>query len=209
MEKYKKSLEIELTSKCILACPGCARTIDKAYTKEWHAGDMPLDYVKKLCDSTDYIQYNFIGCYGDAIYHPKFIEICEYFLEKNKKILVHTNGSNKPAKWWERLAQLNWNKNDHTFTFSLDGLEDTNHIYRINAKWNTILQGIQILTKAKNQPALIWKFIKFPYNAHQINQAKLMSKDLGFDTFEIVDSYRSKENYKTKEEDLNLYVSKE
>lgn len=202
MERYDHSLEVELTSKCTLMCPACSRTSTSENKSHWDAGHMPLDFVKRLCDTSDYNRYLFVGCYGDVIYHPDFIEICDYYINAGKKLMIHTNGSLRTQKWWDKLASLNWNEK-HIFCFSIDGLEDTNHIYRINAKWDSIMRGVNTMSNAENRPVMEWKFIKFPYNQHQVEEARELSKKLGFDNFDLVESMRSPTLYKNTEDPSN------
>jgi hypothetical protein len=47
----------------------------------------------------------------------------------------------------------------------------------------------------ERRPNLIWKFIEFPYNQHQIEQARNLATQLGFDNFETVKSVRTAEQY--------------
>jgi len=205
MNRYEHSLEVELTSKCTLLCPACSRHHENDRKAHWDAGHMPLDFVKRLCDTSDYNRYLFVGCYGDVIYHPDFIEICDYYIKSNKKLMIHTNGSLRTQKWWDTLAKLDWDWNKHIFCFSIDGLSDTNHYYRINAKWDTIMRGVTAMASAENRPRLEWKFIKFPYNQHQVEEARALSQELGFDAFDLVESLRAKDLYKNTE-DPSRYV---
>lgn len=205
MNRYEYSLEVELTSKCTLQCPACSRSSTRENASYWDAGHMPLDFVKSLCDNSDYNRYLFVGCYGDVVYHPDFIEICDYFIKADKKLLIHTNGSLRPQKFWDKLSQLDWNPNKHIFCFSIDGLADTNHYYRINAKWDTIMRGVEAMSKSTKRPYMEWKYIKFPYNQHQVEEARQLSVDLGFDNFDIVESMRNAALYKNTE-DPSRYV---
>jgi len=200
------TLELEITSKCVLQCPACARTneIDITEKSEWDIGHLDKDLLFEICDNTNFKRYLLVGCYGDPIYHPDFLEICEYFLSKGKKITVHTNGSAKPEKFWEQASQLNWA--GCIFTFSVDGLEDTNHLYRINAKWNQVITGMKYMTSIPNErrPNLQWKFLVFPYNKHQIEQARQLSEELGFNSFSPEESFRNPAVYNT--DNVSLYV---
>ena len=189
------SLELELTSKCTLACPSCARELHKDVQDQWDGGHLPLDLVKSIADTTNFKRYNLVGCYGDVIYHPDFIEICEYYLSRNKNLIIHTNGAFRTSAWWDRLSSLEWKNTE--FFFSVDGLEDTNHIYRKNSKWSSVLLGMEKMTAIpkERRPNLIWKFIEFPYNQHQIEQARNLATQLDFDNFETVKSARTAEEY--------------
>jgi MoaA/NifB/PqqE/SkfB family radical SAM enzyme len=197
MEIYDHSLEIELTSKCTLQCPACSRMTST--DRVWDAGDMDINVIKRICDGTNYHRYLFVGCYGDVIYHPNFVEICKYYQDAGKKLLVHTNGSLKPQKFWDQMAELDWSKT--WFTFSIDGLEDTNHNYRVNAKWDSIMRGVDAMRNIPKErfPAkLIWKYLVFPYNEHQVEAAEAMAMKLGFTDFEALKSLRDATTYYEK-----------
>ena len=54
--------------------------------------------------------------------------------------------------------------------FGIDGLEDTNHIYRKNVKWKKLEENIKIYIKYGGTAS--WQFIVFEHNKHQENIAK-------------------------------------
>jgi MoaA/NifB/PqqE/SkfB family radical SAM enzyme len=206
IDQTKDKLEIELTSKCVIQCPACSRMFDIENKSIWDAGHLDKELLFNIADTTNFWKYTFCGCYGDAIYHPDFLEICNYFIKKRKYIQVHTNGSAKPEKFWQAAAEQDWKGSD--FTFSIDGLEDTNHIYRINSKWKQIMTGVKYMTSIpkERRPRLEWKMIIFKYNEHQVNTARQMARDLGFDMFTPVESTRSIEEYGLKPGEGNPYV---
>jgi sulfatase maturation enzyme AslB (radical SAM superfamily) len=96
-----------------------------------------------------------------------------------------TNGSMRNTKFWADLARYQ----NLSVTFSIDGLEDTNHIYRINSNWHTIMSNAQAYIQAGGQAA--WKFIVFQHNEHQIDTARAVSQQMGFKDFSIQHSGRS------------------
>jgi len=196
IDQTKDKLEIELTSKCVIQCPACSRTVDESGKSIWDAGHLDKELLFSIADNTNFMNYSICGCYGDAIYHPDFLEICAYFIKKGKYIQVHTNGSAKPEKFWQEAAKQNWKGCD--FTFSIDGLEDTNHIYRINSKWKQVMTGVKYMTSIpeERRPKLEWKMLIFKYNEHQVDTARQMARDLGFDEFNPVKSTRDADNYK-------------
>ena len=183
-DKPLQMLELELTSKCILKCPECDRTREKGTYK---ITDLPLDLIKKRLQSDILkdVSIALSGNYGDPIYHRHFLEVLKYLKSQNcKKIEVETNGSGKNTNFWIKTTSI-LDSND-TITFSVDGLKDTNHIYRINSKWDSIQQAMEIVSKSKVQAE--WKFIVFKHNQHQIEQAQKLSKSLNFSLFTIVKS---------------------
>lgn len=199
-------LEIEITSKCVLQCPACSRMKDINHGGIWDAGHLDKELLFNIADTTNFKRYTFCGCYGDAIYHPDFLEIMSYFVERDKWTQVHTNGSAKPEKFWQKAAEQSWKRCE--FVFNIDGLEDTNHIYRINAKWKQIMTGIKWMTSIpkERRPRLEWKMLIFKYNEHQVETARQMAMDLGFDRFNPVVSLRGEDNYGIQKGEDNPYV---
>ena len=128
---------------------------------------------------------NFCGNYGDPIYHPQFHEVIAHVRREGLKVRIETNGSYRPAAWWARTAQI-LSRADQV-QFSIDGLEDTNHLYRVNARWPDILAAIKEL---RGRVYLVWKFIVFRQNQHQIETARERAQTLGFDDFRLIRSSR-------------------
>ena len=137
-------LEIELTTKCTLRCPACPRNNPGEKKEDWDVGHMDTDLAKSFANDSEDRSYLFVGCYGDPIYHPDFIDIVRYYVDRNKVLTIHTNGSFKKQKWWDELASLNWSRRQ-IFNFSVDGLEETNHLYRIRANWKSIMMGMKTM----------------------------------------------------------------
>jgi MoaA/NifB/PqqE/SkfB family radical SAM enzyme len=175
---------IEPTSKCTLECPLCDRTwFEKKFNKRL-LHEIDVDDIVRFLGNNNTLQI--CGNRGDPIYHSRFIELCSR-LKTNKNTLdIATNGSAKTKAWWEKLVAILDDKD--SITFAIDGLEDTNHIYRKNAKWKSIMTAVDSTTGKGFKT--IWKFIVFKHNQHQIDQARSLSKELGFDEFKIVHSHR-------------------
>jgi MoaA/NifB/PqqE/SkfB family radical SAM enzyme len=209
------SLEIELTTKCTIGCPACPRNDPFDLKENWDVGHLNTDIIKRFADDDSNRNYLFVGCYGDPIYHPDFIEIIKYFVDNGKRISVHTNGSFKTEKWWKELAAINWSQKSakgykQKFTFSVDGLEDTNHLYRINSKWKSVIAGMKIMGALPKdcRPSIEWKFLVFPYNQHQVEEARALAMELGFDTFTPVTSERIIDYYQTDTPELYEWPNK-
>lgn len=196
-------IEIELTTKCTLGCPACPRNDPGANPIYWDVGHMDTNIAKSFADDPTDRGYLFVGCYGDPIYHPDFIDIIKYYVDRDKRLTIHTNGSFKKQKWWDELASINWTSKQK-FTFSVDGLEDTNHIYRIRANWESIIRGMKTMGSLphKRKPRLEWKMLVFPYNEHQVPEARQLAMDFGVDHFSPVKSERDINNYKCDDPEI-------
>jgi len=196
-------IEIELTTKCTLGCPACPRNDPSGNPIYWDVGHMDTNLAKSFADDPTDRSYLFVGCYGDPIYHPDFIDIIKYYVDRDKRLTIHTNGSFKKQKWWDELASINWTSKQK-FTFSVDGLEDTNHIYRIRANWESIIRGMKTMGSLPHErkPRLEWKMLVFPYNEHQVPEARQLAMDFGVDHFSPVKSERDINNYKVDNNEI-------
>jgi len=177
--------QIEITTNCNAACPQCPRnvnggevnphlpvvyldrqTIDRAF---------PVELVNKLR------QIFFCGSYGDPIVHPDFLDILRDFRSKSPTVwlYLHTNGGIRSPEWWAELAGIlnGYGKID----FGIDGLADTNHLYRRNVNWNKVMANVQAFIDAGGKAQ--WNYIVFRHNEHQVEIAEQLSKDIGFESF--------------------------
>ncbi len=175
---------IEPTSKCTLECPLCDRTWFEQKFKKRLLHEIDVDTIVNFVGKHNTLQL--CGNRGDPIYHSRFLELCTRFKENNNIVNIATNGSAKTKAWWEKLVNILDEKD--SIIFAIDGLEDTNHLYRKNAKWKSIMTAVE--TTTRHSFKTIWKFIVFKHNQHQIQKARQKSLELGFDDFEIVHSHR-------------------
>jgi sulfatase maturation enzyme AslB (radical SAM superfamily) len=90
-----------------------------------------------------------------------------------------TNGSIRSSAWWQQLAQKNYS--NLQVVFSIDGLEDVNHLYRIGLNYKNIMDNVQSFIS--NGGHATWKFILFHHNEHQLDQICKLSRQLGFEQF--------------------------
>jgi len=184
-------LDIELSTLCNASCPSCARYImnskvvgeylKKTYInidtfKEWFPPEI-LNQVKFL---------KFCGNHGDPCTNPDIIKIIEYVSEFNiERFQLNTNGGMKTPKFWKDFSNAcNLLKTPNsTIIFSIDGLEDTNHIYRRDVNWKRLIENIKSFKSncTSNSVYMNWEFLVFKHNQHQIEDAKILSNQLGFD----------------------------
>jgi len=181
----KISWHIEPTSRCILECSMCDRTWFYEKFKKRLSSDIDIEHLINFLKGTS---PNVLMCgnNGDPIYHRKFHNLCLELKKIDTTISITTNGSGKKKEWWRKLCSI-LSKND-SITFSIDGLNDTNHLYRKNANWNSIMDAINVVREKNIQTT--WKFIVFKHNQHQIHEAEKISKTLGINHFELIKSDR-------------------
>lgn len=187
-----KQIHLEISNNCQASCPMCNRNIrgglDNPLIKinNWTLDQFKLIMNFEVLDQID--GFYFCGNFGDPILNNDLTEMCEYASTYKPSLLinVHTNGSAHLPKYWKRLAQVL--PKNHKVMFALDGLEDTHSKYRIGTNFNKILENAQSFIEAGGQAE--WVFIKFKHNEHQIDEARKMSEDLGFTSFNLKNSAR-------------------
>ena len=194
MYKYSdiKTLHLEVTDKCNAACPMCARNINGGEDNpQLPEVELSVDDVKVMFP-VEFVQQlermYMCGNYGDPIAAKDTLEIFQYFRQHNPKMTLslHTNGSAKNAQWWTQLAETLGKKG--YVVFSVDGLADTNHLYRQNTVFSKILENAQAFINAGGRAR--WDYIVFAHNEHQVDEAESMATSMGFEKFQYKKSAR-------------------
>lgn len=180
---------IEISSKCTLRCPRCARQevpnglVNTELDFDFFQRNFPPDFIKQHVR-----KISFCGDDGDPIYAHDLIPVIAYFksIKSDIEIVIVTNGSYKSESWWQSLAiQLGPNDSVH---FSIDGWDNaSNNQYRVNSDWNSIIEGVKTL-RAHSRCQIIWAAIAFKFNQKYIQRMKAQAFDLGFDRFQLTKS---------------------
>lgn len=179
---------IEISSKCTLACPRCARQevpnglvnteLDLSFFKKNFTPEFILSDLEKI---------TFCGDDGDPIYAHDLIPVIQYIKSvKPVEIVIVTNGSHKKSTWWQELAQsLDDRDSVH---FSVDGYDNvSNNLYRVNSDYNSIMLGIQTVRKY-SKCKITWAAIAFKFNEDHIDNMREQARTLGIDVFQLTKS---------------------
>lgn len=187
------SINAELSNYCNAACPMCARydwnlelvknKTNNSYTSlELIKNKIGQSVVKRLK------QFYSCGTYGDGATNPECLEIYEYLRTTNNSVNLNlsSNGGTRNKEFWRGMAEL-----DVSVTFAIDGLEDTNHLYRRNVEWSKLMENVKSFIEAGGKAK--WKFMRFKHNENQVEQAREIAKKIGFTQFSVHDSERWKD----------------
>jgi len=179
--KLPSHIHYEITSYCNLKCPLCSRTkLGDAMVPE----HLTYEAIKK----TVHKDLNFVlfcGNLGDPLMHPDCDKIFSLFNE-NVHMQINTNGTIRDPKWYRKMAK----RKNLIMEFSIDGLEDTNHLYRVDADWDSIMKNTEAFIKAGGIAR--WSFIFFKHNEHQFEDVKKLARERGFKMFKTKISQRTK-----------------
>lgn len=188
-----QTLQFETTSYCNARCPHCGRFDDNG---DLHP-DLTLSHLdaEKILHNLELEKLSSLkevvleGDKGDPIMHPNietFID-CFYNLPQRPNINLMTNGAIRNKTWWGDLGRKYPRLK---LTFSIDGLEDTNHLYRVGVNFKKAIENAKALIDAGGHAN--WKFLIFKHNQHQVEQAQVMAEQLGFTSMLIKSADRNR-----------------
>ena len=204
-------LQFEITNYCNAGCPQCARAnyLSKGfleqksvYPKSINSHHFDIEKYKQILENDSWDSLNnihFCGNYDEPTIHPQFLEMIEYTYEwlkknslKNIEIGVSTNGGTRNREFWKKMGELSQKYsqigNALLVIWGIDGLEDTNHLYRIGVHWEKLMENVDEYHKYHGYSC--WQWIRFEHNAHQFEWAKQNYKKMGFDSFKVVGTNR-------------------
>ena len=179
-----KVLHIEPTDVCQAACPLCARETDSEFNKcQQH--HLTVEQIKQHFseDTIRGLDKMFMcGNYGDPAAGRHTLEIYRYFRSINPTIVLgmNTNGAVQNIAWWSELAGILDQPQDYV-VFSIDGLKDTNHIYRKNVSWSKLMDNAETFIAAEGRAQ--WDMLVYRHNEHQVDACEQMARDMRFTWF--------------------------
>lgn len=177
-----REVHLELTTRCNAACPQCPRNLSGgAVNPSLPLVELGLEDVKSIF-TPEFVKrlrkLYACGNYGDPMVAKDTLAIFEHFRAQNgaMELGMFTNGSGRTASYWRALAKV-----VSYVRFSIDGLEDTNHLYRRGTEWSRIMASVDAFVGAGGRAE--WDFIVFKHNEHQIEEAQALARKLGFKRF--------------------------
>jgi MoaA/NifB/PqqE/SkfB family radical SAM enzyme len=180
-----KTIHLEITQKCQAACPMCDRNQNGGdLNPHINLDELSLQDCKDIFSPTFIKQLNkmyMCGNLGDPISARDTLEVFEYFRSHNPdmQLSMNTNAGARDSEWWESLAKV-LGKNGYVI-FSVDGLEETNHMYRQNVQWDKVENAMKSFVGAGGRAR--WDYLIFEHNQHQVDEAKKLSEEIGFESF--------------------------
>lgn len=179
-----KVLHLETTDVCQLACPLCARETDSEFNKrtqhhltvphiQRHFSDRVIKGLDKVFAC---------GNYGDPAAGKYTLDIYRWFRSLNPNITLgmNTNGALQTTFYWHELGRL-FNQPQDYVVFSIDGLEDTNPVYRKNVNWSKLMANAEAFIAAGGSAH--WDMLVYRHNQHQVDACEQLARDMGFRWF--------------------------
>ena len=187
MYKYQdiKQIHLEITQKCQAACPMCDRNMNgKGINPHIDLSELTIEDIENMFAPEFIAQLESMymcGNLGDPIIATDTLKVFQYFRKHNKDmwLSMNTNGGAQPTAWWAGLAYTFDRKG--AVIFSVDGLKDTNHIYRQGVTWDIVERNMRAFVKGGGRAR--WDFLIFEHNEHQVDEARRLADEIGFERF--------------------------
>ena len=194
-----KKLQLEITNYCNARCPACAREKSITNDSKKHIGIndtyVSLDKFKQWFSKDKWdslLLIDLCGNYDEPTTNPDLIKIISWIFSSNLfphvQVNIATNGGTRNKEFWRKLGELSQSHKHpgsdgitsrlHVI-WGIDGLEDTNHLYRRNVSWNKLQENFRTYILAGGRAS--WQFIYFKHNEHQDELAKQRSINEGFE----------------------------
>jgi radical SAM protein with 4Fe4S-binding SPASM domain len=179
------SISIEPTTSCNLRCPQCPSGL-REFTRPTGMLDLiffekTIDQLKKHLHSvTFYFQ-------GEPYLNPAFLKMVKIAADKNLFTITSTNAHYLNE---ETARNTIYSKLDKLI-ISIDGItQQVYENYRKGGQLNKVLEGTREVVKQKKQlnsktPHIVWQFVVFRSNEHQIDAVKKLGKEIGVDEVKI------------------------
>ncbi len=201
------TVQLEISTHCNASCPQCPRNIHGGKRIEnlpsisWSLEDLQHVLESELVQRLETVY--FCGTYGDPMTNKHILDMCQWLKQVNPslRIGIHTNGGTGAIKTYAELASL-----VEFIALGIDGLEDTNHLYRKHTIWKRIIDNAQAFIDAGGYA--IWDFIVFKHNQHQPEEARAVSAAMGFKEFNVKKTSRFLRKDHTYQPSMDVYDTK-
>lgn len=175
------ALSIEPTTSCNLRCPQCPSGL-RVFSRPTGMLQKELmsELLPQIRSSVHTINFYF---QGEPYLNPDFLEMVKMTLPYN----IYTSTSTNAHYLDAASAQATVESGLKRLIISVDGTTQATYgEYRVGGQLEKVLAGTRALVEAKRRsgsatPHLVWQFVVFKPNEHQVDEVKKLGRELGVD----------------------------
>jgi MoaA/NifB/PqqE/SkfB family radical SAM enzyme len=177
-----RRIQLEASSHCQLRCPSCPTT-SRAIQPAVGSGFLKLADFKKLLDANPQLQHIELSNYGEIFLNPELLGMLEYAYHRGMALSAG-NGANLNRVRPDVLDGI-VKYRLRRITCSIDGATaGTYRKYRVRGNFNAVIANIREINRLKAAygspyPELVWQYIVFGHNEHEIPDARRLAGELG------------------------------
>ena len=196
IQNYPVKAYIEPTLFCNLRCPACPTGLQLGLRP---STTLDVNLFKSALDEIgDYVFHLNMYNWGEPLLHRQTPEMIRYAKDKNIEVLLSTNLSlNLSDDYIERLVRSGLDN----IICSLDGTTaETYSQYRLRGQFDLVRQNMLKIQATKKRlgvttPNVIWQFLVFQHNEHEVEQVRAEYKSWGADAIQIMGAEMPGEEY--------------
>jgi MoaA/NifB/PqqE/SkfB family radical SAM enzyme len=175
------AMSIEPTTACNLGCPQCPSGL-KQFTRP--TGKMDLaNFEKVIQDNADNAGYITLYFQGEPYINKDFTDMIALASQNGMYTATSSNAHFLTPETCEKTVKAGLNR----MIISIDGAsQETYAKYRIHGDFQQVVDGTRNMLKAKQKlgakkPVIIWQFIVFAHNEHEVTAIRRLAKEIGVD----------------------------
>jgi MoaA/NifB/PqqE/SkfB family radical SAM enzyme len=186
MDIAATQIRLEASSFCQLRCPSCPTT-SRAIHPAVGSGFLRFEHFRVLLDGNPQLREIELANYGEIFLNPELLQIIKLAHERGVRLTagVGANLNDVRDEVLEGLVKYQV----RSMTCSIDGAsQETYSQYRIRGNFDTVIKNIKKINQWKEKykspyPAMIWQFIVFGHNEHELPKARTMARSLDMNFF--------------------------
>lgn len=178
-------VSIEPTTSCNLRCPQCPSGL-REFTRPTGMLQNQL-FEKIITQLKSHLHSLTFYFQGEPYLNPDFLKMVSFASAQNIYTITSTNAHYLSAENAKRTIESKLDK----LIISVDGItQEVYSQYRIGGQINKVIEGTKEILKQKKAlksktPHVVWQFVVFKPNEHQIDAVKKLGKELGVDEVKI------------------------
>jgi len=179
---------IDACTHCNLHCPACP---NGKGVKDFSRGFLKFEDFKKFIDRYKYfIEKMRLSNLGELFINPEIFKIIKYAEDAGIQTYADSNLNYFNDSMAEELVKSNMSE----LCVAVDGASAETYVqYRHGGDFNKVINNIKSINKYKekystSKPYLIWQFVIFDHNQHEIEQAQQKAEELNM-------KFRLRENW--------------
>ncbi len=179
------SISIEPTTSCNLRCPQCPSGL-RSFTRDIGMLD-PLFFETYISSFKKHLHNILFYFQGEPFLNPNFLKLVKIANGHNIYTITSTNAHYINVEVAKAIVDSKLDK----LIISIDGAsQQTYENYRVGGSIEKVLAGTKAILNAKKDlksksPYVVWQFVVFKNNEHEIAAIKKMAKDISVDKLVI------------------------
>ncbi len=178
-------ISIEPTTSCNLRCPQCPSGL-REFTRP--TGMLQNQLFEKIILQTKKHLHSLTFYFqGEPYLNPDFLKMVSFANQHNVFTITSTNAHYLTEENAKKTIESKLDK----LIISVDGItKEVYEKYRIGGHFDKVIEGTKEILKQKkllksSSPHVVWQFVVFKTNEHQIEAVKKLGKELGVDEVKI------------------------